>query len=87
MNVAQTFELQFNDAGDTFVTSAWQLLQWKHALKLEKLGMTMSRGKKVSTHLKRIMSLKRTTPVDVLIDWVTGALATVNGETVAPHGE
>ncbi len=86
MNVASTFELEYNEAGDTFVTSAFQLLQWKHALKLEKLGMTMSRGK-VSTHLRKLMSLKRTATVDVLIEWVTGALATVTGEDVAPHGE
>ena len=76
MNVAQTFELEYSEAGDTITTSAFQLLQWKHALKLEKLGMTMSRGK-VSAHLKRIMKLKRNTPVDYLIEWVTGALAEV----------
>ena len=74
MNPLQTFELEFNDAGDTFTTSCWQLLQWKHALNLEKVGMTMSRGKKVSTHLKRIMHLKRNTPVDYLQSWVEGAL-------------
>ena len=78
MNVAQTFELEYNDRGDTFTTSAFQLLQWKHGLKLEKLGMTMSRGKKVSTHMRRLMSLKRTTPIDYLLEWVTGALDTVN---------
>lgn len=79
MNPAATFELEFNEAGDTFTTSCWQLLQWKHALKLEKLGMTMSGGRKVSAHLKRLMSLKRNTPVDYLIEWVTGALETANG--------
>ncbi len=77
MNVAQTFELEYDDAGNTFTTSAFQLLQWKHGLKLEKLGMTTSRGK-VSTHLKRLMHLKRNTPIDYLIEWVTGALDQVN---------
>jgi len=77
MNMAQTFELEYDEAGNTFTTSAFQLLQWKHALKLEKLGMTMSRGRKVSAHLKRLMNLKRNTPVDYLIEWVTGALTTV----------
>ncbi len=38
MNVAQTFELEYSEAGDTITTSAFQLLQWKHALKLEKLA-------------------------------------------------
>jgi len=74
MNPAQTFELEYNDAGDTFTTSCWQLLQWKHALSLELVGMTLSRGKKVSTHLKSLMKLKRNTPVKVLQAWVNGAL-------------
>jgi len=74
MNPAQPFELEYNDRGDTFTTSAFQLLQWKHALKLEKLGMTMSRGQKVSTHMRRLMGLKRSTPVDYLIEWVEGVL-------------
>ena len=74
------FTLEYDDRGNTFVTSAFQLLQWKHALKLEKLGMTMSRGKKVSTHLRKLMHLKRTTPLDYLIEWVTGALDHVNAQ-------
>ena len=78
VNAAQTFELEYDDAGNTFTTSAFQLLQWKHALKLEKLGMTMSRGKKVSTHMRKLMSLKRTTPIDYLIEWTEGALAAFN---------
>ena len=77
VNPAQTFQLEYDDAGNTFTTSAFQLLQWKHALKLEKLGMTMSRGKKVSTHMRKLMSLKRTTPIDYLIEWTEGALAQV----------
>ena len=80
VNVASTFELEYNDRGDRFTTSAFQLLQWKHALKLEKLGMTMSRGKKVSTHMKRLMNLKRTTPIDFLIEWTEGALKAATGE-------
>lgn len=70
--------LEYDDRGNTFVTTPFQLLQWKHALKLEALGMTMSRGRKVSTHLRKLMKLKRTTPVDYLIEWVTGALDHVN---------
>lgn len=70
--------LEYDDRGNTITTSPFQLLQWKHALKLEKLGMTMSRGRKVSTHLRKLMHLKRTTPVDYLIEWVTGALDEVN---------
>jgi len=74
VNPVATFELQFNDAGDTFTTSCWQLLQWKHALRLEKVGMTMSGGRKVSTHLRKLMKLKRNTPIDYLQEWVEGVL-------------
>jgi hypothetical protein len=69
-----TFELTYNDRGDTFTTSLFQLLQWKHALKLEEKGMTMSRGRKVSTHLRRTLGLKRNTPISYLSEWVEGAL-------------
>ena len=69
------FELEYNDRGDTFTTSLFQLLQWKHALRLEAKGMTLSRGQKVSTHLKRLMNLKRNTPISYLSEWVEGALA------------
>lgn len=72
------FELEYNDRGDTFVTTAFQLLQWKHALKLELLGMTMSRGQKVSTHLRKLMHLKRSCPVSYLAEWAAGALDHVN---------
>jgi hypothetical protein len=71
-------QLEYNDRGDTITVSAWQLLQWKHALRLEAKGMTMSRGRKVSTHLRRLMNLKRNTPVSYLSEWVEGALDAVN---------
>lgn len=71
-------ELEYNDRGDTITTSAWQLLQWKHALRLEAKGMTMSRGRKVSTHLRKLLGLKRNTPVSAISEWVEGALNAVN---------
>jgi outer membrane biogenesis lipoprotein LolB len=78
VNPAETFELEYNDAGDTFTTSCFQLLQWKHALALEEKGMTLSRGRKVSTHMRKLMGLKRSTPISYLREWVTGALETAN---------
>ena len=79
MNTATPFELEYDDSGNTITTSVFQLLQWKHGLRLEKVGMTLKGGRKVSAHLKRIMRLKRNTPVDYLIEWVTGALAAATG--------
>jgi len=82
MNVAQTVVVEINDAGDTVTTTPFQLLQWKHALKLERVGLTMSGGRKVSTHLRKLLGLKRTTEVEVLEAWVQDTLAAIE-EAVA----
>lgn len=50
--------------GREFVTTPFQLLQWKHALSLESKGMTLSRGRKVSTHIKKLAGLKRNTSIE-----------------------
>lgn len=81
MNVAQTVVVEINEAGDTITTSPFQLLQWKHALRLEAVGMTTSRGK-VSTHLKKLLGLKRTTKPEVLQAWVQATLDAIE-EAVA----
>ncbi len=78
MSALDGVRIEYNDRGDTFATTGFQLLQWKHALKLEKVGLTMSRGKKVSTHLRKLLGLKRNTPIDYLLEWATGALDAVN---------
>ena len=72
-----TVEIEINEAGDTLTTSDFQLLQWKHALRLEKIGMTMSGGRKVSTHLRKLMGLSRGYPIDSLIEWVENTQAAV----------
>ena len=64
MSLTASIEIEATD-GSKFTTTSFQLLQWKHALKLEKVGMTMSRGK-VSTHLKKLFVLKRTTKIEEL---------------------
>ncbi len=80
MNVATPFTLDYGQG--TFETSVFQLLQWKHALKLEKLGMTMSRGRKVSTHLRKLMGLKRSASIDYLLTWVESVLEQIEtGDT------
>jgi hypothetical protein len=78
MNTAAPFALEYDDAGNTITTSVFQLLQWKHGLKLEIAGMKLSRGS-VSAHLKRLLKLKRNTPRDYLLEWVEGALAAATG--------
>ena len=74
MNEVTPVEIVFNEDGDTFKTTAFQLLQWKHALRLEAKGITMSRGQKVSTHLRKRLGQKRNFPIADLSAWVESTL-------------
>ena len=74
MNEVQPVEIVFNEDGDTLTTTAFQLLQWKHALRLEAKGITMSRGRKVSTHLRKLLGQKRNFPIADLLAWVESTL-------------
>ena len=78
MNVATPITLDYGQG--TITTSVFQLIQWKHALKLETKGLTMSRGRKVSTHLKKLMGLKRTTKHEYLLEWVESVLTQLTPE-------
>lgn len=55
-------------------TTPFQLLQWKHAVKLEKLGMRVSRGRKVTPHAKRFFGLKRNATPELVIQHIEAAL-------------
>ena len=68
--IPQNVEIKDEDGSHMFTTTTFQLLQWRSALKLEKVGMTMSHGRKVSTHLKKLLGLKRNTPIEALQEWV-----------------
>lgn len=45
------------------VTTRFQLLQWKHGLSLEQKGLTMSGGRKVSTHLRKLLKTPARYPI------------------------
>jgi hypothetical protein len=79
MSVTQVIQIEINPEGDTISTTLWQLTQWKYALKLEKTGLTMSRGRKVSTHLRKLLKVSRQYPISKLSDWVEATIAQVNG--------
>ena len=100
MNTVTHVEIAFNNAGDTFMTNRFQLRQWKHLLRLEATGMTMTRGHmiessaggdlalvKVSTHLRKLMGLKRNYPLAGLSSWVEAALDNVNEQLTAGTDE
>ncbi len=47
--------------------SIFQLIQFKAAIKLEKLGMKHSSGRSVSAHAKKLLGLPRNTSHDEVI--------------------
>lgn len=55
----------------------FQLLQWKYAIKLERLGMKHSSGRSVRAHAARVLGCKRT-EVEECIE------AILKGEEVNP---
>ncbi|MCP4928371.1 MAG: hypothetical protein GY918_04865 [Gammaproteobacteria bacterium] len=49
-----------DDGSDHEVTTTiYQLIQWKHALKLEQEGLTMSGGRSVTAHVRQFLFGKR----------------------------
>lgn len=48
--------------GSTVELTAWTLLQWKHALKLEMVGLRHSQGS-VAAHVRKILSCPRNYPI------------------------
>jgi hypothetical protein len=63
-----------------FGPRGWALVEGSSPEKTEKLGMKMSGGRKVSTHLRKLMGLKRTVPIELLQEWVNTALVHVGYE-------
>lgn len=69
----------------TIVTTPFQLLQWKHALGLEEKGLILSRGRKVSTHLRKLLKTPAGYPVADLRRHITSSLDDINEQLgVAP---
>jgi hypothetical protein len=59
-------------------TTPFQLLQWKHALALEAEGLTLSRGKKVSTHLRKLLKTPRGYPVEHIRAHIEESIKSIN---------
>ena len=54
--------------------TVFQLIQFKAAIKLEKLGMRHSSGRSVSAHVKKLFGLPRNTSHDALIKLIEDTL-------------
>jgi hypothetical protein len=52
----------------------FQLIQWKHALRLEEAGLKLSRGRSVSAHVKKTFGFPRNTKRSVLVKWLDSVL-------------
>lgn len=68
--------------------SAFQLIQFKAAVKLEKLGMKHSSGRSVTAYVKKLFKLPRNTTHDAIItlleEHLKGAKQCENREAVLP---
>lgn len=54
--------------------SIFQLLQFKAAIKLEKVGLKHSSGRSVAAHVKKLFDLPRNTSHDTLIKLIEDTL-------------
>lgn len=67
----------FND--EVVAVPLFQLLQWKHALKLEmKTGMTFQGGRKASTHVRKFLSAPRSFKIEGLYNHIASSLESIN---------
>jgi len=61
------------------VTTRFQLLQWKHALRIEmKTGMTTSRGKTVANHLRELLETPPRYPVENILAHVEQSIEDID---------
>jgi hypothetical protein len=64
--------------GDLITTTVFQLLQWKHALKLEiASGLTFKGDRKVSTFLRGKLKTPRAYPAKLILAHVSDSLDSV----------
>jgi hypothetical protein len=86
MSVMQNMQVGIYDYNNEVVEiSLWQLLQWKHALKLEirtqgMAGgpMTFKGGKRISTHVRKFLNAPRKYTVQIMYQHITESLDSIN---------
>ena len=70
-------------------TTPYQLIQWKHAMRLELCGVMVAK-RKVSAHVRKVLGLKRSVKIEELILIVEDLLLqaekvlSINNEGVQP---
>ena len=88
MSVMQNFTAQIWDWNDELVqVPMFQLLQWKHALKLEittqeKLGepMRFKGGKLVSTHVRKVLGAPRNLSKQAMFQHLADSIDSINDQ-------
>ena len=75
----------YNYKNEVVAIYLFQLLQWKHALKLEMNTahlaggpMTFKGGRKISTHVRKFLSAPRNYPIQVMYDHIADSLDGIN---------
>lgn len=75
----------YNHKDEVVAIHLFQLLQWKHALKLELRTMhldggpmTFKGGKKISTHVRKFLSAPRNFSVEELYNHIAASLDSIN---------
>lgn len=61
----------------TNAVTPFQLLQWRGAVKIESRGMRVTRGRKVTPHVKRFFGLKRNASTELVLEHIEAAIAAV----------
>ena len=82
MNLAQQ-QIQLYDWNDEPVrVTAWQLLQWKHAVSLERKGIKHSRGS-VAAHVRKILNAPKRYPIKELEKYLADTWDDIKAQTDA----
>ena len=75
----------YNHKDEVVAIHLFQLLQWKHALKLELNTMhlaggpmTFKGGRRISTHVRKFLSAPRSFSVQDLYNHIAGSLESIN---------
>lgn len=67
----------------TLKTTPFQLIQWKHAIRLEEKGLRVTRGRKVTPHVRRFFGLRPRCPVAKVLEHVDAAIDACQAAGVA----
>lgn len=72
--------IDFTIENKTIQITPFQLLQWRAGLRLEKVGLKLSRNKTISSHMRKSFNLKRTYTISDLESRIVERLRELKNE-------